>query len=101
MAKDRFDLETEICQISNYSKDIRSIVCKIKDVINLDSVPNSSTRAIRLCLNALDGVATLIDIHEDAIYETYKDCFHLDGSSQTVVIRQKYFPFYFDGGFSD
>lgn len=78
--KNRFDLEQEILQIKNYSKDIRMVV---EDLLNnQESITDIDTD--KYC-NVLEGVATLLDMHSDKMFDTMKQCFKLDNYREAVL----------------
>lgn len=78
--KDRFDLEQEIMQIKNYSEDIRMVV---EDLLNRqESISDIDTD--KYC-NVLEGVATLLDMHSDKMFDTMSQCFKLDHYREAVL----------------
>jgi len=78
--KDRFDLEQEILQIKNYSEDIRMVV---ENLIN-NQYDSSSIDTDKYC-NVLEGVATLLDMHSDKMFDTMSQCFKLDNYREAVL----------------
>lgn len=78
--KDRFDLEQEIMQIKNYSEDIRMVV---EDLLNCqESIDDIDTD--KYC-NVLEGVATLLDMHSDKMFDTMSQCFKIDNYREAVL----------------
>lgn len=78
--KDRFDLEEEILQIKNYSEDIRMVV---ENLIN-NQYDSSNIDVDKYC-NVLEGVATLLDMHSDKMFDTISQCFRLDNYKEAVL----------------
>jgi len=78
--KDRFDLEQEILQIKNYSEDIRMVV---ENLIN-NQYDSSNIDTDKYC-NVLEGVATLLDMHSDKMFDTMSQCFKLDNYREAVL----------------
>ena len=70
--KDRFDLENEIMRTTNYADDLRTIT---ENMIN-DSV-DGNVNVDRYC-NAIEGVACLIEMHINKMFDTMSQCFKLD-----------------------
>lgn len=78
--KDRFDLEQEIMQIKNYSEDIRMVV---EDLLNSqESITDIDTD--KYC-NVLEGLATLLDMHSDKMFDTMSQCFQLDSYKKSIL----------------
>ena len=78
--KDRFNLEQEIMQIKNYSEDIRMVV---ENLIN--NQYDSSNIDVDKCCNVLEGVATLLDMHSDKMFDTMSQCFKIDHYRKAVL----------------
>jgi hypothetical protein len=70
--KDRFDLENEINRVHNYIDDIRMI---IEFMLN-DSI--ESNLDIDKYANALEGIASLMEIHNLKMFDTMCQCFRID-----------------------
>ena len=77
--KDRFDLEQEILQIKGYADNIRMTS---ERMINDDQ--NESIN-IDFYWNALDGIAVLLDMHSDVMFDTMQQCFKLDSYKDSLV----------------
>ena len=76
--KDRFDLEQEILRITNYADDLRTIAENmIEDSIN--GTGNADKYA-----NAIEGVATLIEMQTNKMFDTMSQCFKLDNYKELV-----------------
>jgi hypothetical protein len=67
--KDRFDLESEISFLHNFSDNLKSISEGILD----DNLSKDDMA------NAIEGVRILIDLHADKLLDTLSQCFKLDG----------------------
>lgn len=65
---DRFELESEILQFSNFSDQLRLISSAYVEG-NLDDD--------RL-INSLEGLAVLIELYQEKLFNSYKKCFALD-----------------------
>lgn len=70
--KDRFDLENEINRVHNYIDDIRMIT---EFMLN-DSI--ESNLDIDKYANALEGIASLMEIHNLKMFDTMCQCFRMD-----------------------
>lgn len=70
--KNRFDLEDEILRTSHYADDLRTIAA---NMIN-DSI-GGNVDVDKYC-NAIEGVAVLIEMHSDKMFDTMQQCFKLD-----------------------
>ena len=77
--KDRFDLEQEILQIKSYADNIRMTA---ERMINDDQ--NESIN-IDFYWNALDGIAVLLDMHSDVMFDTMQQCFKLDSYKDSLA----------------
>jgi len=77
--KDRFDLEQEILQIKSYADNIRMTSNRM---INDDQ--NESIN-IDFYWNALNGIAVLLDMHSDVMFDTLSQCFKLDSYKDSLV----------------
>ena len=77
--KDRFDLEQEILQIKSYADNIRMTA---ERMINDDQ--NESIN-IDFYWNALNGIAVLLDMHSDVMFDTMQQCFQLDSYKDSLV----------------
>jgi len=77
--KDRFDLEQEILQIKSYADNIRMTA---ERMINDDQ--NESIN-IDFYWNALNGIAVLLDMHSDVMFDTMQQCFKLDSYKDSLV----------------
>jgi len=76
--KDRFDLENEIMRTTNYADDLRTIT---ESMIN-DSLDNMD---VDKYINAIEGVASLIELHSNKMFDTMSQCFKLDAYRNTLV----------------
>ena len=72
--KDRFDLETDILQFSNFSDQIR-LVCY--------SYFNGKLDEDKMA-DALEGIAVLIELHQDKTFDSFKQIFKLDEYGATL-----------------
>ena len=70
--KDRFDLESEIMRTANYADDLRTIA---ENMINDDVDGNID---VDKYFNAIEGVASLIEMHSDKMFDTMCQCFNID-----------------------
>lgn len=70
--KDRFDLEQEILQIKSYADNIRMTAERMIDDDHNGNID------IDFYWNALNGIAVLLDMHSDVMFDTMKQCFKLD-----------------------
>ena len=77
--KDRFDLEQEILQVKSYADNIRMTADRM---INDDHDDNAS---IDFYWNALNGIAVLLDMHSDVMFDTMQQCFRLDSYKKSVL----------------
>lgn len=76
--KDRFDLENDINNLQHYVEDIRMIT---EYMIN-DSV--NSSLDIDKYINALEGVASLMEMHSLKMFDTMCQCFKLDNYKEDL-----------------
>jgi len=76
--KDRFDLENEIMRTTNYADDLRTIT---ESMIN-DSLNNMD---VDKYINAIEGVASLIEMHSNKMFDTMSQCFKLDAYRNALV----------------
>lgn len=77
--KDRFDLEQEILQIKSYADNIRMTSNRMIDDDQNESID------IDFYWNALNGVAVLLDMHSDVMFDTMQQCFKLDSYKDSLV----------------
>ena len=77
--KNRFDLEQEIAQIRDYAHNVRMTANRMIDDDHNESVD------IDFYWNALNGVAALMDMHSDVMFDTLKQCFKLDSYKDSLV----------------
>ena len=77
--KDRFDLEQEILQVKGYADNIRMTAERMIDD-DYDSNAN-----IDFYWNALNGIAVLLDMHSDVMFDTMQQCFKLDSYKNSLV----------------
>ena len=77
--KDRFDLEQEILQIKSYADNIRMTSNRM-----IDDDQNKSID-IDFYWNALNGIAVLLDLHSDVMFDTMQQCFKLDSYKKSVL----------------
>ena len=77
--KDRFDLEQEILQVKSYADNIRMTA---ERMINDDHDGNAS---IDFYWNALNGIAVLLDMHSDVMFDTMQQCFKIDTYKKSVL----------------
>ena len=77
--KDRFDLEQEILQIKSYADNIRMIANRMIGDDQNESID------IDFYWNALNGLAVLLDMHSDIMFDTMQQCFHLDSYKKSVL----------------
>ena len=76
--KDRFDLENEIMRTANYADDLRTIA---ENMIN-DSVDGNVN--VDRYFNAIEGVACLIEMHSNKMFDTMSQCFKLDNYKESA-----------------
>jgi len=74
--KDRFDLEQEILRTTNYADDLRTISANmlhdyIEGVTDVDKYNN-----------AIEGIAILIEMQTNKMFDTMSQCFKLDSYSR-------------------
>ena len=79
--KDRFDLENEIMRTTNYADDLRTIT---ESMIN-DSLDALDDMDVDKYINAIEGVASLIEMHSNKMFDTMSQCFKLDAYRNTLV----------------
>lgn len=77
--KDRFDLEQELLRIKSYADNIRMTVNRM---INDDQ---NESIDIDFYWNALNGIAALMDMHSDVMFDTMQQCFKLDSYKDSLV----------------
>lgn len=77
--KDRFDLEQELLQIKSYADNIRMTA---ERMINDDHDGNVN---IDFYWNALNGIAVLLDMHSDVLFDTMQQCFKLDSYKDSLL----------------
>ena len=77
--KDRFDLEQEILQIKSYADNIRMTSNRMIDDDQNESID------IDFYWNALNGIAVLLDMHSDVMFDTMQQCFQLDSYKKSVL----------------
>jgi hypothetical protein len=77
--KDRFDLEQEILQVKSYADNIRMTA---ERMINDD---HNGTIDIDFYWNALNGIAVLLDMHSDVMFDTMQQCFKLDSYKNSLM----------------
>lgn len=65
---DRFNLEADITQFSTIADQIRMI----------SSAYSNRQLSEDKLLDSLEGVAILIELHQDKTFDSYKKCFSLD-----------------------
>jgi hypothetical protein len=66
--KNRFDLEQEICQVANFSNHLRNINTSILEhELSQDEI-----------VNALEGLAVLIQSYENVLFDTFTQVLKLD-----------------------
>jgi hypothetical protein len=73
--KDRFDLEQDILNFSNFSDQLR-LVC--------DSFLEGKLDDDKMT-NALEGIAVLIELHQEKTFDSFKQSFNLDNYNGTFV----------------
>lgn len=76
--KDRFDLENEIMRTANYADDLHTIA---ESMIN-DSLENMD---VDKYINAIEGVASLIEMHSNKMFDTMSQCFKIDNYREAVL----------------
>jgi hypothetical protein len=76
--KDRFDLEQEILRTTNYADDLRTISANILNDY-IEGVTDVDKYA-----NAIEGVATLIEMHSNKMFDTMSQCFKLDNYKESA-----------------
>jgi ribosomal protein L17 len=76
--KDRFDLEQEILRTTNYADDLRTVV---ENMLNnsIEGITNVNKYA-----NAIEGVATLIEMQCNKMFDTMSQCFKLDNYRESA-----------------
>jgi len=75
--KDRFDLEQEISRTSEYASQIRDLVeFMVENGFNEDKT-----------LNALIGIAEMIDIHTDKMYNVMCQALELNTDSMKSCVK--------------
>jgi hypothetical protein len=73
--KDRFELETNISQFLNFSDQVRLVNNYIyEDKLNKDQI-----------FNALEGIAVLIELHQEKTFDSFKQAFKLDEYNKRVI----------------
>jgi len=77
--KDRFDLEQEILQVKSYADNIRMTA---ERMINDD---HNGTIDVDFYWNALNGIAVLLDMHSDVMFDTMQQCFKLDSYKNSLM----------------
>ena len=77
--KDRFDLENEIMRTTNYADDLRTISENMIDESSVNSLD------IDKYVNAIEGVACLIEMHSNKMFDTMSQCFKLDAYKNALV----------------
>ena len=70
--KDRFDLEQEILRTTNYADDLRTVV---ENMLN-DSIEGITD--VDKYANAIEGIAILIEMQSNKMFDTMSQCFKLD-----------------------
>lgn len=83
--KDRFDLEQEILQIKGYADNIRMVAEKMIDGDYDENYDRIFPSNIDTYVNALEGLATLLDMHSDKMFDTMSQCFQLDSYKKSVL----------------
>ena len=76
--KDRFDLEQEILRTTNYADDLRTVV---ENMLN-DSIEGITD--VDKYANAIEGVAILIEMQSNKMFDTMSQCFKLDNYKELV-----------------
>ena len=76
--KDRFDLEQEILKTTNYADDLRTVV---ENMLN-DSIEGITN--VNKYANAIEGVATLIEMQCNKMFDTMSQCFKLDNYRESA-----------------
>ena len=76
--KDRFDLEQEILRTTNYADNLRTVV---ENMLN-DSIEGITD--VDKYANAIEGVAILIEMHSNKMFDTMSQCFKLDNYKELV-----------------
>ena len=76
--KDRFDLEQEVLRTTNYADDLRTISANILNDY-IEGVTDVDKYA-----NAIEGVAILIEMHSNKMFDTMSQCFKLDNYKELV-----------------
>ena len=72
--KDRFDLENEIMRTANYADNLRTIA---------ENMINDDVDVDKYC-NAIEGVACLIEMHINKMFDTMRQCFKLDNYKESA-----------------
>jgi len=76
--KDRFDLEQEILRTTNYADDLRTVV---ENMLN-DSIEGITD--VDKYANAIEGIAILIEMQSNKMFDTMSQCFKLDNYKELV-----------------
>lgn len=76
--KDRFDLENEILRTTNYADDLRTIAENMIDESSVDSLN------VDKYVNAIEGVACLIEMQTNKMFDTMSQCFKIDSYRKTL-----------------
>lgn len=77
--KDRFDLEADIMMTYNFVHQLRSLSKGVLEKeLDKDKIAN-----------AIEGLAILIDLHTDDIYDTFTECFQLNEYANTTDLFDK------------
>ena len=82
--KDRFDLENEIMRTINYADDLRTVAENMIDESSVDSFK------IDKYVNAIEGVACLIEMQTNKMFDTMSQCFKIDSYAQTLSQEKEY-----------
>lgn len=77
--KDRFDLEQEIMQVKSYADNIRMTSNRMINDEQNESID------IDFYWNALNGIAVLLDMHSDVMFDTMQQCFKLDSYKNSLM----------------
>ena len=76
--KDRFDLEQEILRTTNYADNLRTVV---ENMLN-DSIEGITD--VDKYANAIEGIAILIEMQSNKMFDTMSQCFKLDNYKELV-----------------
>ena len=76
--KDRFDLEQEILRTTNYADDLRTISANMLN----DSIEGITD--VDKYTNAIEGIAILIEMQSNKMFDTMSQCFKLDNYKELV-----------------